>query len=152
MTARAVVLGFWLAMVSTALAHIVEPRDAPDLRWQWASEPASTILLVVTALIWGRGIIRLRRASPHSVKARDMFCFAAGWFTLVIALVSPLHPLGALLFSAHMTQHELLMLVAAPLIVLGRPVVAFLWALPKPSAIRLNKAAQTGPWQHSWTL
>jgi putative membrane protein len=50
---------------------------------------------------------------------------------LFVALVSPLHPLGEVLFSAHMTQHEILMLVAAPLLVLGRPLVPFLWALPK---------------------
>jgi putative membrane protein len=29
-----------------------------------------------------------------------------------------------------MAQHELLMVVAAPLLVLGRPVIPFLWALP----------------------
>jgi putative membrane protein len=29
-----------------------------------------------------------------------------------------------------MSQHEILMLVAAPLLVLGRPLIAFLWALP----------------------
>jgi cytochrome c oxidase assembly factor CtaG/cytochrome c2 len=34
------------------------------------------------------------------------------------------------LFSAHMTQHELLMVVAAPLLVLGRPLIPALWALP----------------------
>jgi putative membrane protein len=49
---------------------------------------------------------------------------------LFVALVSPLHPWGEVLFSAHMTQHEVLMVMAAPLLVLGRPVVAFLWALP----------------------
>ena len=41
-------------------------------------------------------------------------------------------PAGRALFSAHMAQHELLMVVAAPLLVLGRPIVAFLWAVPMP--------------------
>jgi putative membrane protein len=49
---------------------------------------------------------------------------------LGVALVSPLHQLGGVLFAAHMAQHELLMVVAAPLLVLGRPVIPFLWALP----------------------
>jgi putative membrane protein len=48
-----------------------------------------------------------------------------------MALVSPLHPLGEVLFSAHMVQHELMMVVAAPLLVLGRPLVPFVWALPQ---------------------
>ena len=47
-----------------------------------------------------------------------------------VALVSPLHPLGEVLFSAHMIQHEILMLVAAPLLVLSRPLVPMLWGLP----------------------
>jgi cytochrome c oxidase assembly factor CtaG len=42
------------------------------------------------------------------------------------------HALGTVLFTAHMIQHELLMLVAAPLLVLGRPLPLFLRALPLP--------------------
>jgi putative membrane protein len=56
--------------------------------------------------------------------------FLIGWITLFVALVSPIHEAGSQLFSAHMVQHELLMLVAAPLLVLGRPEIVFLWALP----------------------
>jgi putative membrane protein len=44
------------------------------------------------------------------------------------------------LFSVHMGQHELLMLVAAPLVVVGRPLVPFLFALPatwQPRALAL---------------
>ncbi len=64
-----------------------------------------------------------------SRKDREL-CFWAGWFFLCLALLSPLHPLGEALFSAHMAQHELLMVVAAPLLVLARPLVAMLWGLP----------------------
>src|SRR5206468_5225942 len=63
-------------------------------------------------------------------KRWQIACFTAGWLTLVIALVSPVDVLGGILFSAHMVQHELLMIVAAPLVVLGRPLVVMLWALP----------------------
>jgi len=59
---------------------------------------------------------------------------------LFVALVSPLHPLGEVLFSAHMAQHEVLMVGAAPLLVLGRPVIAFLWALP------VGRARAVGSW------
>jgi len=48
----------------------------------------------------------------------------------VLALLSPLHKLGAVLFSAHTTQHELLMVIAAPLLAMGKPLLAFLFALP----------------------
>jgi cytochrome c oxidase assembly factor CtaG len=36
-----------------------------------------------------------------------------------------------------MVQHELLMLVAAPLLVLGRPLPVLLWALPRPARLRV---------------
>jgi putative membrane protein len=56
--------------------------------------------------------------------------YYAGLAALFIALVSPVDAVGAALFSVHMTQHLLLMMVAAPLVVLGDPVTVTLWALP----------------------
>jgi putative membrane protein len=49
----------------------------------------------------------------------------------VVALCSPVDGAGGVLFSAHMLQHELLMVVTAPLLVLARPVPAMLRALPR---------------------
>src|SRR5206468_3429387 len=56
--------------------------------------------------------------------------FACGWLALVVALVSPLDALSGALFAAHMVQHELLIVVAAPLVVLGAPAIALMWLLP----------------------
>ena len=56
--------------------------------------------------------------------------FAGGWLALHVALVSPLDASGKALFSAHMVQHLVLILIAAPLLVSGSPLIAFLWALP----------------------
>src|SRR4029453_16223165 len=49
----------------------------------------------------------------------------------VIALVSPLDALSGALFSAHMTQHMVLMLLAAPLLALSAIPTVALWALPR---------------------
>jgi cytochrome c oxidase assembly factor CtaG len=57
-------------------------------------------------------------------------CFAAGWLTLAAAAVSPLHEAGENSFTLHMIEHELLMLIAAPLLVLSRPLETMLWAWP----------------------
>ncbi|MBA3631797.1 MAG: cytochrome c oxidase assembly protein [Acidobacteria bacterium] len=35
------------------------------------------------------------------------------------------------MFSAHMTQHEILMLISAPLLILSKPLVATMWAMPR---------------------
>lgn len=72
--------------------------------------------------------------------------FAAAWVTLLVALVSPLDRLSDRFFSVHMTQHELLMLVAAPLLVLGRPLVVAPWVLPERQRLGLRG------WQHRWPL
>jgi cytochrome c oxidase assembly factor CtaG len=66
----------------------------------------------------GRGIAPWRAA-----------CFAAGTFVVALALLSPVDAVGAALFSVHMTQHMLLVVVAAPLLMLGDPPTAMLWAL-----------------------
>jgi cytochrome c oxidase assembly factor CtaG len=91
------------------------------MRLSWSFEPVTIALLVVTAILYAIGASRIRR----TIKLWQPLAFAGGLLTLVIALLSPLDELSALLFSAHMTQHELLMIVAAPLLVLGRPHVAF---------------------------
>ena len=50
---------------------------------------------------------------------REMLSFAAGWLILSLALVSPLCNLSVALFAARIGQHMLIVLVAAPLLVLG---------------------------------
>jgi putative membrane protein len=49
-----------------------------------------------------------------------------------------------------MTQHELLMLVAAPLLVLGRPIVPFLWALPREWTLTLARFSKLTAWERTW--
>ena len=90
------------------------------------------LLLVVTAVFYGAGVYRVyaRNRRNPAIRGWRIASFAAGWLTLVLALLSPLHRLGSVLFSAHMTQHELLMVIAAPLLAMGKPLLAFLFALP----------------------
>jgi len=113
-------------MPITLFAHIGEPLEPHDLWTAWSFDPGIVIPLIVVAFLYVRGF---RRAS--GLPRTQALWFAAGWLWLVIALVSPVHEMGEALFSAHMTQHEILMLLAAPCLVLGRPLVPFLWALPR---------------------
>jgi cytochrome c oxidase assembly factor CtaG len=116
-----------LVLVTNASPHELEiagPQNTSELLRAWTFEPAAVIPIVASAVLYSLGVFRLRRASPKSVRGSDIVYFALGWAALLLALVSPLHPWGSLLFSAHMTQRERLMLVAAPLLVLGRPTTA----------------------------
>jgi cytochrome c oxidase assembly factor CtaG len=60
-------------------------------------------------------------ASGAESRPRRAAAFALGWSVVVAALVSPLDPLGGRLFWVHMVQHELLMVAAAPLLVIAHP-------------------------------
>jgi putative membrane protein len=78
--------------------------------------------------------------------------FCTGWAVLAVALVSPLDSAGSRSFAAHMVQHELLMIVAAPLMVLGRPLGVWLWAWPAAMRRRLGATARWIPLQRCWRL
>ncbi|HEV2765221.1 MAG TPA: cytochrome c oxidase assembly protein [Pyrinomonadaceae bacterium] len=135
-----------------ALAHEGKPHGFEDLIYTWGLDPLVLAGLAASGWLYWRGVRRLWRGAERGrgVRRWEARCFAAGWLALFVALVSPLHPLGEVLFSAHMTQHELLMLVAAPLVVLGRPVVAFLWALPTERARSVGAWARAGWFRRAW--
>lgn len=122
-----------LTFAGLAFGHGDEPHNTYELSRSWEFDPLVVVSLVVSAVVYFAGIVNLWRATkPGSgINAREAAAFAAGWMSLAVALVSPLHPWGEVLFSAHMTQHEILMLVSAPLIVLGRPLIATMWAMPR---------------------
>ena len=143
---------FSLFPFSFASAHEGKPHKAGDLVYTWGLDPLVIAGLALSGWLYLRGVRRLWRASERGrgIKSWEAWAYAGGWLTLFVALVSPLHPLGEVLFSAHMTQHELLMLVAAPLVVLGRPVVAFLWALPLRWARRVGGWGKAAWFQRAW--
>jgi cytochrome c oxidase assembly factor CtaG len=114
-----------LILPAIAAAHAGEPLQPDDLWSAWEFDPGVVIPLVISAALYAIGSRR-----HYGLTTVQRFCFWAGWLSLVVALISPLHPMGEVLFSAHMVQHEVLMLVAAPLLVVSRPLVTFLWALP----------------------
>jgi putative membrane protein len=147
---RMVCVPLFFALVQSCFGHEIGPANLQELNEWWVFEPGVIAPLVLSAILYALGLSRLRSAAKTAFGLPEIACFFAGWFTLIIALVSPLHPWGAVLFSAHMTQHELLMLVAAPLLVLGRPVIPFLWAFPRSGARRLAAWANTTSWQRFW--
>lgn len=120
---------------------------------EWELDPIVVLPLAVSLLLYVIGLARLwRRAGwGRGVTWIHAGLFAAGWLTLVGALVSPLHEYGEHLFLAHMIEHELLMAVAAPLLALSRPLGTFLHAFPRPVRLILIGWAQARSFQAVWT-
>jgi putative membrane protein len=111
-----------------------------SLRQQgWTLDPLLLAGLALGAFLYARGLKRLwrRAGAGQGVAVWQACAFVCGWSVLAVSLVSPVHALGESLFSMHMLQHELLLLVAAPLCVLGRPLAVILWAAPPRPRARL---------------
>jgi putative membrane protein len=125
-------------------------RRMIELEWEW--DPLVVVPLVVSLLLYSIGLGRLwtRAGVGRGVSLGRTGCFAAGWLTLVGALVSPLHEYGEHLFLAHMIEHELLMAVAAPLLALSKPIGTFLHALPREWRLILIDLAAAPPLRHGW--
>ncbi len=158
----ALVLVASLASARSAVAHggddhhgeLVGPHNWNELWHTWGLEPGVIIPLVVTAVLYARGQSILWRAggAGRGIRVSEAASFWLGWLGLVVALVSPLHPWGSVLFSAHMTQHEILMLVAAPLLVLGRPLIAILCALPTHWSHAAVRWSRRPCWRPIWSF
>jgi putative membrane protein len=84
-----------------------------------------------------------RRGAGRFATGWRLASYLTGLIVLILALLSPIDVLASQLFSLHMIQHLLLVMVAPPLLWLAGPFATGLWALPRP--LRL----QVGGWfQH----
>lgn len=88
-------------------------------------------VLVVLASVYTRGWRALRRRG-HGTITREwrLVVYLAGLGVIGLALLSPIDALADAWFSAHMLQHLLLTMVAAPLLLLGNPLPPCLWGVP----------------------
>lgn len=148
---RAVLKLALAALPGAALAHTPDalPSAAP-LAWNFASWLLALLALSAIGYAWGTRQLWRQAGRGRGITQLQAGAYALGWLTLVGALVSPLDALGGRLFSAHMVQHELLMVIAAPLLVVARPLVAWTWALPQAQRRRVGRWFQARGWTAFW--
>ncbi|HZY68984.1 MAG TPA: cytochrome c oxidase assembly protein [Devosia sp.] len=99
----------------------------------WTVDPAIIAPLALGGILYLVGLIRLWSAAGrgHGVQVWQAVAFGFGWLAMAVALVTPLHDESRKYFTAHMIEHELVMTVAAPLLVVSRPLPVLLWAFPR---------------------
>jgi putative membrane protein len=92
-------------------------------------DAAVLLMLAILAMLYiaGSRVLARRGACVHW---RERVCFWAGWLALVLSVAPPLDAAASHTLSAHMLQHELMMIVGGPLLAAGRPMIPALWALP----------------------
>ena len=131
-----------LVLPREAWAHAGRAPEPHDLWTAWTFEPAVVVGLALACAVYARGVQVLWRGAGRGrgIAPWRVACFGAGLLALVLALVSPIDAVATALFSVHMTQHMLLVVVAAPLLVLGDPGTATLWAL------RIDQRRRLGTW------
>ena len=114
------------SVVGSVLAHGGEPVVPAELWRSWNLDPVVLVSLVLAAWAFARGAARRR----HPLEPWRTWSFAGALVAIGIALVSPLEPLSGSLASAHMVQHVLLVLVAAPLLAVAAPSTTLLRGSP----------------------
>lgn len=107
----------------------MESSTASAVLTSWSWDPWLLVPLAIVCFIYARGARGLVGRIRGFPRWRPR-CFAAGVGVLVLASVSPVDSLGHILLWVHMVQHWLIIMCAAPLIVLGAPSVALLRGLP----------------------
>ncbi|MDX0225646.1 cytochrome c oxidase assembly protein (plasmid) [Sinorhizobium meliloti] len=134
---RIVFAALFTIMAADAQAHEAGAEAGDPWNYLFVVLP-----LALTALAYAIGMRRLWSASARgqTIHLQRAVCFAAGWLFLAAALVSPLDRLATQLFTAHMIEHEILMVIAAPLFVLSKPLAPLLWSLPQKLRASVGRA------------
>jgi len=123
-------LGAAISAPSAVLAHgpvPAEPPSAANLLLGWSFEPLIVLPLVAAAVGWVAATRRVNAAHPANPVPRiRTVAFLGGLVAIAFALQSGIERYDTALFSIHMVQHVLLILVAAPLIALAAPITLLL--------------------------
>ncbi len=112
----------------------------------WSFEP-----LIIGALALAAVLYWLGEWTSNRARARPLWrslCFYSGLLFIFIALESPIDFLDGQLFWLHMVQHLLLIMVAAPLIILGDPAIPILRSSPLGPRRRFLRMVTTQSWSH----
>lgn len=113
----------WLRM---PLLHTGSTEPSGWLHSNWRPEPSvlvGVLALIALYLAWTGRRNRDQHGRPlHPIETWQRVAFVAGALTIAIALGPPLDDWADhFLLSAHMLQHLLLMMLAAPLLIAGTP-------------------------------
>jgi putative membrane protein len=113
----------------------------------WDIAALAGLLVCASMYAVGSRVLARRGARVRTVERAAFWC---GWLAMVAAVAPPLDTAAAAMFSLHMVQHELLMLIGAPLVIVGRPLVPWLWALPARVRSIARAGLQSSPASTAW--
>jgi cytochrome c oxidase assembly factor CtaG len=119
----------WALMPSAVLAHGVapEPSSWVDVLLAWSIEPHVILPLLAAWFLYRWAVRRVNATHPANPVPRfRAWCWYGGLVVLFVALASPIGTYDTTLFSVHMVQHLLMIMVAAPLLAIAAPITLLL--------------------------
>jgi len=146
------VLSFVMSVPAMLLAHgdEIHSLNTPRAFSPW--DVGVLLLLIVVGALYLLGSIRLAHRRPVRAARWEPLAFAIGWGALVLSILPPLDSLSLQFFSVHMIQHELMMLVGAPLVIFGRPLQRCVSGLPGNVRHRTAHVLQSHAVSSTWRL
>jgi putative membrane protein len=116
--------------------------------WQFEWSVMTSLLVAGTLYAVGARRSRLRRTGPAVIR---ILAFYAGLLAVVVALESPIDRLAGRYFWVHMLQHELLLMVGPPLVLLGKPFLVMWRAVPLARRRQVaRKLVKSAGWHAVW--
>ncbi|HWH56310.1 MAG TPA: cytochrome c oxidase assembly protein [Terriglobales bacterium] len=140
-----------ITVVLTSVSTFAEDAGGTPRSTAWTWSAYITVPLFALALLYVLGLLRMRRRGVQ-LRWFPILCFASGWLSLFLALDSPVHEISEQLFWVHMTQHEILMLISAPLLILSQPAAPLLFALPERWRVPVANIGKAKVIERSWLL
>jgi putative copper resistance protein D len=111
----------------------------------WPLDPLLIAGLVVSGTIYLRADRRVRTRRKGVLPRTRPLWFVCGLVVILVSLQGPLDARAGTSFTAHMVQHLLLTMIAAPLLVLGAPVALALLASARATRRRLVSVLRSRP-------
>ncbi len=128
----------------------------------WEFRPEVLIVPLVFGILYVRGWVKLntitsshrstrvstrqgpdgRVVQPDSKRLAEpwrLVSYLAGLALLLIALLSGLDAYASMLFSVHMVQHLLIIMIVTPLLWLGNPYPFVMWGLPRSLRLKTSR-------------
>jgi cytochrome c oxidase assembly factor CtaG len=119
----------------------------------WTLPTWLTVAMVVTAAVYVRGWVAIRRTRKAQFTDVRLASFVVGMGLLWVTVASPMDGFADVLLTAHMVEHLLLMSAIPMLLLYGLPVVPLLRGLPEPVVrwvvgplLRVSGLRRLGQW------
>ncbi len=122
------------------------PPETQAIFAEWSPPIFLTTALLLSAIVYLRGWLEIRKTRPALFPNWRLYCFLLGLATIWIAVGSPLDGFADALLSAHMIEHLLLMSFAPPLLLAGYPQVPLLRGLPRVVRVSIGHPLVRARW------